>query len=104
MDMVGILTALKLRPGLQDAADRLLEDMIRDCMEEIRDVLNYAEGEDIPAGLAGVVKDLVCLRYNRDGLQGIQSESQSSGGSTTYLQDIPADMKRRIYRYRRLRR
>lgn len=99
-----VLDGVLLRPGIKEADIALLEDMVKDCILEVKDAINYREEEEIPQGLYGTVKELVCRKYNQDGIQGIQSESQSSGGSTTYLQDIPVTMKRQIYKYRRLRR
>lgn len=105
MDAVGeILNSIFLRPGMKDADEELLFDMVNDCIYEIRDAINYREEDEIPKGLYGVIKEMVCAKYNADGSQGIQSESQSSGGSVTYLQDIPKSQKRQIYKYRRLRR
>lgn len=99
-----ILTSICLRPGIKDADPELLKDMITDCIQEIRDEIHYGDTEELPDGLKGVIKELVCRKFNMDGAQGIQSESQSSGGTTTYMQDIPQSMKRQIYKYRRLRR
>lgn len=99
-----ILSSLMMRPGLKEANLELLEDMVRDCVVEIHDAINYPDNEDIPEALHGVAKELVCARYNQDGAQGIQSESQSSGGSVTYMDDISKAMKRKIYKYRRFRR
>lgn len=98
-----ILESILLRPGFETENSEILMDMISDCIAELRDAVNYREDEDIPESLHGVVKELVCMKFNQDGSQGIQSESQSSGGSVTYLDDIPKPLRRRIYKYRRLR-
>lgn len=98
-----ILNKILLRPGVPDNKE-LLQDMIHDCIEEIRDAINYKEEDEFPSSLYGIVKELVLEKINRDGVQGIQSESHSSGGSTTYLDDIPKSIKRQIYRKRRLKR
>ena len=42
-----ILNSLLKRPGL-DAQVELLEDMIRDSMDEIRALLNYEKEEPLP--------------------------------------------------------
>lgn len=96
-----ILTSLLLRPGMGGSMD-LLEDMIRDSMTDIRNFLNYEDGEELPDGCSSAVKELTLVRFNQDGVEGIQSESQSSGGSTTYSVEIPDRVKRTIRRYRRL--
>lgn len=96
-----ILNSLLKRPGL-DAQVELLEDMIRDSMDEIRALLNYEKEESLPEGVAPIVKELTLICFNRDGTEGIQSESQSSGGSTTYSDELPDRIKRILRKYRRL--
>ena len=96
-----ILNSLLKRPGL-DAQVELLEDMIRDSMDEIRALFNYEKEEPLPEGVAPIVKELTLIRFNRDGTEGIQSESQSSGGSTTYSDELPDRIKRILRKYRRL--
>ena len=96
-----ILNSLLKRPGL-DAQVELLEDMIRDSMDEIRALLNYEKEESLPEGVAPIVKELTLIRFNRDGTEGIQSESQSSGGRTTYSDELPDRIKRILRKYRRL--
>ena len=82
-----ILESLLLRKGITD--ELLLRDMIQDSMDELQEC-------------SSVVKELVLIRYNRDGTEGIVSESQSSGGSTTYTDELPDRAKRIIRRHRRL--
>lgn len=98
-----ILSSILLRPGTKSRED-LLRDMIADCVAELKDLLNYKPDDVIPEALYGVVKELVLTQFNLDGVQGIQSESQSSGGSTSYTSDLPKKLKMRIYQYRKLRR
>lgn len=96
-----ILESLLKRPGLQDQKD-LLSDMIRDSISDMRTMLNYGEGEELPEGCIPAVKELVLVRYNQDGVEGISSESQSAGGSTTYMDALPDQVKRTVRKYRRL--
>lgn len=95
-----ILESLLLRKGITDEV--LLRDMIKDSMDELRAMLNYEADEEIPQECSSVAKELVLIRYNRDGTEGIVSESQSSGGSTTYTDELPDRAKRIIRRHRRL--
>lgn len=95
-----ILESLLLRKGITD--ELLLRDMIQDSMDELRAMLNYKADEEIPQECSSVVKELVLIRYNRDGTEGIVSESQSSGGSTTYTDELPDRAKSIIRRHRRL--
>lgn len=99
-----ILASILLRPGMKDANQELVKDMISDCISELRDSINYKKDDPLPEALYGVIKELVLTKYNLDGTEGIASESQSSGGSTSYMSDLPQNMKRSIYKYRKLRR
>lgn len=96
-----ILESLLKRPGLQDQED-MLADMIQDSISDMKAMLNYGEDEELPFGCVPAVKELVLVRYNQDGVEGISSESQSSGGSTTYMDALPDRVKRIIRKYRRL--
>lgn len=96
-----ILESLLKRPGIQGQKD-VLADMIQDSIIDMRSMLNYEEDEDLPEGCIPAVKELVLVRYNHDGVEGISSESQSSGGSTTYMDSLPDRVKRAIRKYRRL--
>lgn len=96
-----ILVSLLKRPGLQNQQNTLA-DMIQDSISDMRTMLNYEEGEELPEGCIPAVKELVLVRYNQDGAEGISSESQSSGGSTTYMDALPDRVKRTIRKYRRL--
>lgn len=96
-----LLTTLLLRPGME-GRESLLRDMIQDSIEEMRGYLNYDTGEELPVGCEPAVKELTLIRFNHDGAEGLQSESQSSGGSTTYTDVLPDRVKRIIRRYRRL--
>lgn len=96
-----ILESLLKRPGLEEQ-EALLSDMILDSISEMRTMLNYGEAEDLPEGCIPAIKELVLVRYNQDGVEGISSESQSSGGSTTYMDALPDRVKRTIRKYRRL--
>lgn len=96
-----ILKSLLLRPGME-GREAVLKDMVQDSLAEMKGYLHYEDSEELPAGCMPAVKELVLIRINRDGAEGIQSESQSSGGSTTYTDILPDSVKRIIRRYRRL--
>ena len=98
-----ILESLLKRPGLEDK-ETVLVDMIQDSMIEMRTLLNYKDDEELPEGCIPAIKELVLVRYNQDGVEGISSESQSSGGSTTYLESLPKTVRQAVRRYRRFRR
>lgn len=96
-----ILESLLKRPGLE-GKENILADMIEDSISDMRTMLNYGEDEDLPEGCIQAIKELVLVRYNQDGVEGISSESQSSGGSATYMDALPDRVKRTIRKYRRL--
>lgn len=96
-----IFESLKLRKGMEDAGHDLKE-IIKDSIIDIRNYLNYEEGEKLPDGVIPAIKKMVLIRYNQDGAEGIMSESQSSGGSTTYMTVLPDDVMRAVRKFRRL--
>ena len=98
-----ILESLLKRPGLEDK-ETVLVDMIQDSMIEMRTLLNYKDGEELPEGCVPAVKELTLIRFNQDGVEGISSESHSSGGSTTYLESLSKTVRQAVRRYRRFRR
>lgn len=98
-----ILSSLMLRPGFEEKEDLLL-DMIRDSIADMRNMMNYKEDEPLPDGCIPAVKKLTLVRFNQDGVEGIENESQSSGGSTSYMDALPAEVKRAVSRYRRFKR
>lgn len=95
-----ILTSLLLRPGMEDK-EVLLNDLIIDSMQEVKDYLNYDESETLPPPLKSTVQELVIIKVNRMGAEGLQSESYS-GVSQNYIEGLPQDIKARIRKYRRL--
>lgn len=98
-----ILEDLTKRPGLMGKWD-VLDDMVEDSMMDMRSFLNYRDNEELPQGCIPAIKELTLIRFNQDGAEGITSESQSSGGSTTYFHELPASVRRIIRHYRRLKR
>lgn len=100
MNQEDITKSLVKRPGLDDKGD-IINEFVQDAITEIQTYLNYGK-DDLPDGCIPAVKYLALAMFNRDGAEGIQSESQSSGGSTTYCEDLPDSIKRTIRKYRKL--
>lgn len=98
-----IMEELLLRTDLK-GKEIQLNVFLEDSMAEMRGYLNLDEDEEIPEGCRAAVKELTMLRFHQDGVEGIQSESQSFGGSATYLDDFPQRIKKTICRYRRMKR
>lgn len=87
---------LKLRPGMPD--DALLKDLIEDCSQDLKDLLHtdiLTEADD------SILKELVLIRVNYNRVEGIASES-FGGVSTSYLDDLPKSLRRKINARRRL--
>lgn len=97
-----ILTSVKLRPGIAANSDELLNELIEDSIQDVKDFINYSDDEDIPTGCISIVKELVIIKCNRLGAEGLSSQS-ASGVSENYSDDIPKVLKKKLYRYRKLR-
>lgn len=91
-----ILESLLLREGMPD--ERLLDDMLKDCETDLQDMLHV---DELSEEHSSILKEMVLIKVNHDGVDGIQSESHS-GNSTTYMDDIPKSLKRKIHAKRRL--
>lgn len=96
-----ILKSIKLRPNMANVDDNLLNDMIGDAINDVKDYINYKENEDIPNSLKGVVKNIVIVKVNRIGYEGVSSHS-FSGVSTSFVDTLSKDDIRKLKRYRRL--
>ncbi len=96
-----ILVSLKLRPGISNLSEELLKDFIKDIFNDVAEYINLEEGIEMPIGCISVVKDLVVIKANKIGSEGISSESHE-GVSQSYIDGMPKDIKTRLRRYRRL--
>ncbi|AUM97490.1 phage head-tail connector protein [Clostridium botulinum] len=96
-----ILQSLKLRPGISNFSDELLKDLLVESYNDVAEFINLNEGEEMPLGCINIVKDLVVVKVNKLGSEGLSSESYS-GVSQSYIEDIPKDIKRKLIRKRKL--
>lgn len=94
-----ILDSLKIR--VKNVSDDLLKDLVTDAITDVRTYLNWSEHEELPAGCETVVKDIVVRQVNRQGSEGLASESFSST-SQSYESELPRDITRKLTKYRRL--
>lgn len=99
---MNILESIKLRPGMNNLPDTLLNDIIQDTTMDVRAFLNYEDAEILPMGVNTIIKDMVVIKCNHIGSEGISSESHE-GISQTYEEEIPQAVKKKLYRYRKLR-
>lgn len=95
------LKKLKQRiPEITDTAqDTLLKQLLEDAEQEILDFTNRTE---LLPKMLGLQRDLALRYYNRQGLEGVSSQSQGKM-STSYSIEIPEDLKQRLIEYRRLK-
>lgn len=96
-----ILQSLKLRPGISNFSDELLKDLLVESYNDVAEFINLNEGEEMPLSCINIVKDLVVVKVNKLGSEGLSSESYS-GVSQSYIEDIPKDIKRKLIRKRKL--
>lgn len=97
-----LLTAIQLRPGVENISPGLLDDLIADAQTELRELINYPDDVALPSASFPVLKEMVLLKINRLGYEGISSTSVS-GTSENFIDGYPADLMKRIVRLRRLR-
>lgn len=97
-----LLEAIQLRPGVENISAELLSDLITDAQVELRELINLPENRELPASALPVLKEMVLLKINRLGYEGISSTSVS-GVSESFIDGIPTDLMKKIMRLRRLR-
>lgn len=96
-----LLQSLKLRPGISNFSDDLLRDIILDVYSDVAECINLIDGVEMPLGCISIIKDLVAIKVNKLGSEGISSESHE-GISQSFINDIPNDIKLKLRRYRKL--
>lgn len=99
MDKAKLLEKIKRRSSAaKNESDELLNDLIDETQEEIKE---FTHREDIPPSLEGSLIELVVIKCNRLGTEGISSES-FSGVSTSYLNGFPKDIEKKLRKCRKL--
>lgn len=97
-----ILQSIKLRPGISNNSDELLLDIIKDCISEVKEYINLGDGEELSPFCMSIVKELVVIKCNKFGSEGLSSAS-NSGVSESYIDGIPSEIKAKLRRCRRFR-
>ncbi|MGL6186096.1 MAG: phage head-tail connector protein [Clostridium chrysemydis] len=99
IDSKGLLEKIKRRSNsASNQSDELINDLIEETQEEIK---AYIHREDIPPSLEGSLIELVIIKCNRLGTEGISSES-FSGVSTSYINGFPKDIEKKLRSCRKL--
>lgn len=93
-----LLDRLRRRLGIEGYKDgTLLSDLLDDAQDMVLDII----GRDyLPERLESVVLELAVIKYNRMGAEGESSRGEG-GISQSYLDDLPADLQRRLNNYPR---
>ena len=97
------MTALEMLRVLTPNADTVGTEALQ-AMIEVAEADFMAENarDDVPEGAQSVIARMAAHRLGQQGAAGLQSES-FSGASESYLTDYPADLRRAMHQYRRLR-
>lgn len=96
-----MLEKIKIRLGITDNERNLLiNDLIDDTKEDIKSYINTDDLEIIP-GIERIIKELVILKFNRLGAEGITSEN-IEGVQQSYIDGLPNDLKKKLNRLRKL--
>lgn len=99
MDNKIILEKIKRRSDSAiNQSDELINDLIEETQEEIKE---YIHREAIPPSLEGSLIELVVIKCNRLGTEGISSES-FSGVSTSYINGFPRHIEKKLRKCRKL--
>ncbi|OPF51544.1 hypothetical protein BH721_01355 [Clostridium baratii] len=99
MDKAKLLEKIKRRSSAaKNESDELLNDLIDETQEEIKE---FTHREDITPSLEGSLIELVVIKCNRLGTEGISSES-FSGVSTSYLNGFPKNIEKKLRKCRKL--
>ncbi len=96
-----LLMELGHYPGFGTLDETLQKYLVEDAIAEVKNYVNAAEFETLPMSVKHIVKELALIRFNRFGAEGISSTSQS-GISESYIEDLPAGLRRQLRRIRKL--
>lgn len=96
-----LLMELGHYPGFGTLDEALKKYLIEDAIAEVKSYINAAEAETLPMSVKHIVKELALIRFNRLGAEGISLTSQS-GISESYIEDLPAGLRRQLRRIRKL--
>lgn len=97
-----MLDKVKIRLSITDNdRDLLLTDLIEDATEDLKEYTN-APNLVIDEKVERIIKELVVIKFNKLGAEGLSSESVN-GHSQTFIDGLPQDLKRKILRLRKMK-
>lgn len=95
-----MLEKIKLLLGIySDDKDELINELIEMTKEEVKEYCNLTDNTQLES-LFGTIKEMVVIKYNRLGTEGLSSENYS-GASFGYMTDYPESIKNVLNRNRR---
>lgn len=98
-----MLDKIKARLNITDSSrDFLINDLIEDSKEDLKELTNNPNLK-FDRKAEGIVKELVVIKFNRLGAEGLSSESVN-GHSQIFIDGLPKDLRTKILSMRKLRR
>lgn len=98
-----MLDKIKARLNITDSSrDFLINDLIEDSKEDLKELTNNPNLK-FDRKAEGIVKELVVIKFNRLGAEGLSSESVN-GHSQSFIDGLPKDLRTKILSMRKLRR
>lgn len=99
LDNVKILIGID---SIDDSQDALLNLYITRSTDFILNYCNIADVTSIPATLNSVLEDIVVLKYQKKGTEGLTAEALGAH-SVSFLDGLPADLTSQLNQHRRVR-
>lgn len=96
-----VVKKLQNRPDMKNVRTEYMNDVIEDCLNDVKDFINFRTEDVLENGLLTSVCDLSVIRINLTGTEGTSSASKA-GTSESFLEDIPKSIQRKLRKYRRL--
>lgn len=98
-----MLDKIKARLNITDSSrDFLINDLIEDSKEDLKELTNNPNLK-FDRKAEGIVKELVVIKFNKLGAEGLSSESVN-GHSQSFIDGLPKDLRTKILSMRKLRR
>lgn len=96
-----VIKKLKNRPDMKNVKAEYMQDVVVDCLSDVKDFINFRTEDVFEDGLLTSIYDLSVIRINLTGTEGTSSASKA-GTSESFIDDIPKSIQRKLRKYRRL--